>query len=309
MPDTRSQHDGTFTVDVEDYFQVSAFASCIRPEDWDHYDCRVVQNTQKVLRLAADNNTTGTFFILGWVARRYPELVTEIQQAGHEIGRHSQWHQLVYELGPDRFRADLIESRDILQDITGSPVTLYRSPSFSITRDSLWALEILAEEGFTTDSSIYPIHHDRYGIPDAPAVPHLIDTPSGPIREFPGMVYRFGRTGFPVGGGGYLRLLPWTVTRRLLTAIRRQNRPLNVYIHPWEFDPEQPRIPASWKSGFRHYQNLATTHRKIDAMLKQFRLTTMTAVLDQHQLPAPSASPAPSVPRDFNTLQQTSTVS
>ena len=290
MPNTQSKYDGTFTVDVEDYFHVSSFASCIRPEDWDHYECRVVENTQKALQLASDANTLGTFFILGWVAQRYPDLVTEIQQAGHEIGCHSQWHQLVYELGPERFRADLIESRDLLQDITGQPVTLYRSPSFSITQNSLWALEILAEEGFTTDSSIYPVHHDRYGIPNAPVTPHIIKTPSGPICEFPGMVCELGYTKVPVGGGGYLRLLPWAVTRSLLGAVRRQGRPLNVYIHPWEFDPEQPRVAAPLKSRFRHYQNLKTTHRKIEAMLNEFQLTTMTSVLDERLLPAPAVS-------------------
>ncbi|MEQ9406077.1 MAG: DUF3473 domain-containing protein [Fuerstiella sp.] len=285
---TGSAHsDGTFTVDVEDYFQVSAFASRIRPEDWDHYECRVVANTRTVLELAAESGTCGTFFILGWVAERFPELVTEIRTAGHEIGCHSYGHQLVYELGPERFRQDLIRARNVLQDITGEPVTLYRAPSFSVTRRSLWALEILAAEGFDTDASIYPVHHDRYGIPDAPRVPHLIRTPAGPIREFPGMVCRFGRTNIPFGGGGYLRLLPWMITERLLHRVRRQQRPLNVYIHPWEFDPGQPRIAASLKSRFRHYQNLSTTSRKIGRLLNQFQLGRMSAVLDSVSLTDP----------------------
>lgn len=286
MIHSASQLDGTFTVDVEDYFQVSAFASNICADDWGQYECRVEQNTRRVLEIAAECGTQGTFFVLGWVAQRYPELVTEIQAAGHEIGCHSQWHQLVYELGPERFRADLIESRDILQDITGQPVTMYRSPSFSITKKSLWALQILAEEGFDTDSSIYPVHHDRYGIPDAPLVPHVIPTPSGNIREFPGMVYRFGKTNIPVGGGGYLRLLPWMATRRLLNGVRSQGRPLNVYIHPWEFDPEQPRIAASLKSRFRHYQNLKTTASKIRSMLQQFDLGRMSEILAPLKTPS-----------------------
>ncbi len=143
----------------------------------------------------------------------------------------------------------------------------------------MWALEILAEEGFDTDSSIYPVHHDRYGIPDATPQPHIIETPSGPIREFPGMVYQMGQTKFPVGGGGYLRLLPWAMSSYLLKGVRNQGRPLNVYIHPWEFDPDQPRIAASLKSRFRHYQNLKTTSRKITNMLKTFQLTTMSDVL------------------------------
>lgn len=281
------QLDGTFTCDVEDYFQVSAFASVIRPTDWDHYDCRVVRNTHRVLDAAAATNTRGTFFVLGWVAERFPELVSEIRNAGHEIGCHSHWHKLVYELGPEKFRADLIQSRNVIQDSTGSPVTLYRSPSFSITSESMWALQILAEEGFETDASIYPVHHDRYGVPDACLTPHVISTDAGPIKEFPGMVCRLGKINIPVGGGGYLRLLPWLLTRAALHRVRRQGRPLNVYIHPWEFDPEQPRIRAGWKSCFRHYQNLETTDRKIRLLLTEFQLGRMTDVL-RDSLPASS---------------------
>ncbi|MEZ6122038.1 MAG: DUF3473 domain-containing protein [Planctomycetaceae bacterium] len=275
-----SQFDGTFTVDVEDYFHVSAFSSVISPADWNQYECRVERNTHTVLNIAAQSGTVGTFFILGWVADRFPKLVSEIRQAGHEIGCHSQWHQLVYELGPERFRSDLIQSRDALQQITGEAVIAYRAPSFSVTRQSLWALEILAEEGFQTDSSIYPVRHDRYGIPGSPTAPHVIETPSGPIREFPGMVCEVGKARVPVGGGGYLRLLPWFVTERMLRQVRQQNRPLNVYIHPWEFDPQQPKISASVKSRFRHYQNLKTTAGKIRSLLTAFRLTTMSDVLN-----------------------------
>ncbi|MCA9066082.1 MAG: DUF3473 domain-containing protein [Planctomycetaceae bacterium] len=294
-----SQFDGTFTVDVEDYFQVSAFAQVIRCEDWDHYECRVEKNTRDILELAAAAGTKGTFFVLGWVAERYPDLVREIQSAGHEIGCHSQWHQLVYDLGPDRFRQDLIQSRDILQNITGQPVTLYRAPSFSITRRSMWALTILAEEGFHTDSSIYPVRHDRYGVPGAPRFPHRIQTPAGTIREFPGMVWNRGSLNVPVGGGGYLRLLPWPLTRFLLSRIRSESRPLNVYVHPWEVDPEQPRISASLKSRFRHYQNLHATAPRLRKMLGTFRLTTMSQILDTCALPfAPvmHSSSSPSTP-------------
>lgn len=280
MPETPRICDGTFTVDVEDYFQVSAFASRIRPEDWDHYECRVERNTHRVLEIAARNGTTGTFFILGWVAERYRHLVQEIQAAGHEIGCHSMWHQLVYDLGPDRFRRDLIDARNVLEDITGNAIELYRSPSFSITQRSHWALPILREEGFHTDSSIYPVRHDRYGIPDAPLEPHVIETPAGPVREFPGMVCEVAGLRVPVGGGGYLRLFPWMLTRHLLHRVRRQGRPLNVYIHPWEFDPEQPRVAASLKSTFRHYQNLKTTAGKIERLLSEFSLDTMSTVLD-----------------------------
>lgn len=276
------QPDGTFTVDVEDYFHVSAFSSVISTQDWDNYECRVVQNTRRVLNVAAESNTVGTFFILGWVAERYPNLVEEILAAGHEIGCHSHWHQLVYELGPERFADDLMKSRNILQEITGRPVTLYRAPSFSVTERSLWALEILVEQGFTVDTSVYPVRHDRYGIPSAPLKPHRISTSAGSIVEFPGMVCEVGKARVPVGGGGYLRLFPWSLTRHLLHKVRQQGRPLNVYIHPWEFDPQQPRIKASLKSRFRHYQNLRTTESRIRKMLTEFQLTTMSAVLDQY---------------------------
>jgi len=273
--------DGTFTVDVEDYFHVSAFSSVIKPNDWDQYECRIENSTRRVLEIAAKQSTHGTFFILGWVAERYPHLVTEIRAAGHEIGCHSQWHQLVYDLGRERFRADLIKSRDTLQNVLGEPVRLYRAPSFSITLRSLCALDILVEEGFDTDSSIYPTRHDRYGIPGSPKDPHFIQTASGPIREFPGMTATIAGMTVPVGGGGYLRLFPWQLTERLLKQIRSAGRPLNVYLHPWEVDIDQPRISASLKSRFRHYQNLSTTAPKLTRMLSQFRLTTMTAALDQ----------------------------
>ncbi len=278
--------DGTFTVDVEDYFHVSAFASVIKPDDWDQYDCRVENSTRQILEIAAKQSTLGTFFVLGWVAERYPQLVSEIRAAGHEIGCHSHWHQLVYDLGPARFRADLIQSRDVLQNILGEPVRLFRAPSFSVTSRSLWALDILVEEGFKTDSSIYPTRHDCYGIPGSPKSPHVIQTSSGPIREFPGMTATVAGMTVPVGGGGYLRLFPWHLTARLLGLIRSAGRPLNVYLHPWEVDVDQPRISASLKSRFRHYQNLSTTAPKLTRMLSQFRLTTMTAVLNQSLTPA-----------------------
>lgn len=270
------QLDGAFTVDVEDYFHVSAFASVIRPDDWDQYESRVETNTRRVLELAAEAGTSGTFFVLGWVAERFPELICEIQSAGHEIGCHSHRHQIVYELEPEQFREDIIRSRDLLQQMCGRPVTMFRAPSFSITVDSFWALDILAEEGFTLDSSIYPIHHDRYGIADAPLIPHRLQLPCGTMTEFPGMVCRIGGMNLPVGGGGYLRLMPWWATHWLLRHVVKHGQPLNVYIHPWELDPDQPRIAAPLKSRFRHYQNLRTTSRKVRNLLHTFALGKMS---------------------------------
>ncbi len=279
MIQAASRLDGAFTVDVEDYFHVSAFASRIRPADWGQYECRVERSTNCLLELAAETETQGTFFVLGWVAERFPQLIRQIQTAGHEVGCHSFWHQLVYEQGAERFREDLLRSQDTLQQITGEAIRLYRAPSFSITLRSLWALEILSEAGFVVDSSIYPVRHDRYGIPTAPLIPYTIPTPCGDIVEFPGMVCEVAKARIPVGGGGYLRLLPWSITRQLLHSIRRQHRPLNVYVHPWEVDTQQPGITASLKSRFRHYQNLSTTMSKLRSLLTEFRLGTMSQAI------------------------------
>ena len=265
------------TVDVEDYFHVSGFADRVSPREWDDFPSRVVANTQRILRVLDQHQTTGTFFVLGWVADRFPELVREIHSAGHEIGCHSYWHRLVYDLSPDEFRADLVTSRNVLQDITGDPVTLYRAPSFSITKQSLWALEILAEEGFTGDSSIYPVYHDRYGIPNADPAPHRIKTSAGEINEFPGNALRLGPLRLPISGGGYFRLYPFRFSRFCLDRYSRQsNRPFVFYIHPWEVDPGQPRLPGRFLSRFRHYQNLATTEHKLNALLPRFRFSTLT---------------------------------
>ncbi|MBI1313465.1 DUF3473 domain-containing protein [bacterium] len=265
------------TVDVEDYFHVSGFADRISPREWDDYPSRVVASTQRILRVLDAQQTAATFFVLGWVANRFPELVREIRQSGHEIGCHSYWHRLVYELSPEEFRADLIASRDVLQDITGEPIRLYRAPSFSITRRSLWALQILVEEGFTGDSSVYPVYHDRYGIPEADPAPHCIVTPAGTLDEFPGTALRFAALRLPVSGGGYFRLYPFRFSCFCLDRYSRQsNRPFVFYIHPWEVDPDQPRLPGRLLSRFRHYQNLATTEHKLNALLPRFRFATMT---------------------------------
>lgn len=265
------------TVDVEDYFHVSAFAQTVSVKDWDSLPSRVVANTQRLMKLLDQHQTRGTFFVLGWVATRYPQLVREIQRAGHEIGCHSQWHRLVYDLSPDEFRADLAQSRDILQDITGEPVTSYRAPSFSITRRNTWALDVLASEGFTCDSSIYPVYHDRYGFPEADPAIHRIHTPSGSLVEFPGSAIRFCGLRLPVSGGGYFRMYPARFTQFCLRHLLRQSsQPFMFYIHPWEVDPEQPRLSGSLRSRFRHYQNLASTLRKLDWLIPQFRFGSMS---------------------------------
>jgi len=269
------------TVDVEDYYHVSAFAKDIRVDQWDSYPSRVVVNTRRILDLLDAHDVRATFFVLGWVAERFEALVREIHDRGHEIGCHGYAHRLIYQLTPDEFRADLVRARDILQETIDGPVRAFRAPSFSITKESLWALEILVEEGFHFDSSIFPIHHDRYGIPGATRGIHRIDTPSGPIQEFPISVARLAGINVPVSGGGYFRLYPLCLTSWLLGRInRRHARPFVFYVHPWEVDPRQPRLQAGSRlSRFRHYVNLASTHRKLDLLLNRFAFAPLGEVV------------------------------
>ncbi|HUY91128.1 MAG TPA: XrtA system polysaccharide deacetylase [Pirellulales bacterium] len=264
------------TVDVEDYYHVSAFERHITRERWHDFDSRVEASTRRLLDILAEADTRATFFVLGWVARRHPELVREIHDAGHELGSHSFWHRLVFELSPEEFRNDLRDSRAVLEDAAGQPITAYRAPSFSITRRSQWALEILAEEGFNVDSSIFPIRHDRYGIPDANPHLHEISTPAGPLQEFPPSVVRFARMNFPVSGGGYFRLYPLSWTVRGLSRVNGKGRPFMFYIHPWELDPDQPRLAAGSRlSRARHRVNLASTAEKLRRLLGRFRFGRM----------------------------------
>ena len=270
-----------FTVDVEDYFQVGAFADRIDPNDWDNYECRVEKNTRLILELMAKHSVTGTFFVLGWIAERYPDLVREIKTAGHEIGCHSHMHQLIYQQSPEVFREDLRTATRLLEDIAQQPVTSFRAPSFSITGASQWALDVLIEEGYRYDSSIFPIRHDRYGMPGAERFPHRISASSGEIVEFPPSVYPIWKYHLPVAGGGYFRLFPYWLTARAFRSINRAGRGFMFYIHPWEVDPDQPRLPGTWKSKFRHYQNLRTTAKKLDRLLGDFAYQPMTEVVQR----------------------------
>jgi len=260
------------TIDVEDYYQVSAFEDDVHRSDWGTYPQRVVGNTQRLLDLFETHNVQGTFFVLGWVAEQYPSLVREIASRGHELGSHSYWHRLVYRQTPDEFRTDLVRSKKVIEDAAGHEVVAYRAPSFSITGKSLWALEILVEEGFRIDSSIFPIYHDRYGIPDARRDLHAFDTARGEIWEFPAAVHRILGVNLPISGGGYFRLLPIRLTTRWLADVNRtQKRPFVFYIHPWELDPDQPRLEVGTRrSRFRHYLNLESTQRKLETVCNRF---------------------------------------
>jgi polysaccharide deacetylase family protein (PEP-CTERM system associated) len=271
-----------FTVDVEDYFQVSAFDHLVRRSSWDDMPSRVEPNTRRLLELLAYQNIRGTFFVLGWVAHKLPKLVREIIAAGHEVACHSYWHRLVYEMTADQFRDDTRQAKAAIEDAAGQAVTAYRAPSFSITKRSPWALDVLVEEGFTVDSSIFPVTHDRYGVPGAKQSIHRIDTASGAIWEFPLAVSRLGKWNLPVSGGGYFRFYPYGLTRRCLKGINRGHQPFAFYVHPWEVDPRQPRVAgARGLSKFRHYVNLSRTERKLKRLVQDFRFGTMSQAIEQ----------------------------
>lgn len=270
------------TVDVEDYFHVAAFKNVISPDDWDRWPARVETNTRCLLELFEARGIKATFFVLGWVAERFPGLVREIDDLGHEIASHGYSHQLIFEQSREVFRNETAKSKSILEDITGKPVYGYRAASYSVTRDSLWALDILADLGFTWDSSIFPVHHDTYGMVGTPEEPYHLVTPSGAsLTEFPLTTARLFGFPVPAAGGGYFRQYPYTVSRWLLSlASRGGQRPVIFYLHPWEVDSGQPRIDgASWKSRFRHYTNLSRCLPRLESLTRDFSFTTVEQVL------------------------------
>ncbi|OPY91679.1 MAG: Peptidoglycan deacetylase [Syntrophus sp. PtaU1.Bin208] len=325
------------TIDLEDYYMVSAFESVVKREDWHRYESRIERNTYRVLEILDEtkppspdrqdgpDRTHGpaqftsptslmpggvkaTFFCLGWVGERYGHLIREIVSRGHEIACHGYDHQLVYRMTPEQFREDVLISKRILEDASGTKVIGYRAPSYSITQESLWALDILGEEGYRYDSSIFPIHHDRYGIPTAPRFPFLVklngnggdgtglsadfeqlrprdpgrgDSHDGCIVEVPISTVRLMGFNIPISGGGYMRLFPYGVIRQGLSKINNvENQPFVFYLHPWEFDPEQPRMNhLSPLSRFRHYINLDGTADKLKNLLRDFSFSTMETVI------------------------------
>lgn len=274
------------TVDVEDYFHVSAFADTIDRSDWDRMDCRVERNTHRLLQLFDDKDVRSTFFVLGWVADRYPQLVKDIVAQGHELACHGYSHQLIYNQTKEEFREETLRSKGLLEDLGQVEVRGYRAASYSITRDSLWALDILVEAGFQYDSSIFPIHHDRYGIPGSSRWPHVLSAPSGgSLLEFPlSTANRFGMS-LPVSGGGYFRLYPYAVTRSGLRDINtREDMPFVFYLHPWELDTEQPRVAAKPLSRFRHYLNIAKFESRLSRLIDDFAFAPMADVLKGLQL-------------------------
>jgi polysaccharide deacetylase family protein (PEP-CTERM system associated) len=268
--------NNVLTIDVEDYFQVAALAESINTNDWDKQSSRVEQNTFYLLDMFDEHNVKATHFILGWVADRYPNIVQEIYRRGHEVASHGYSHQLIYEQSIDVFKEETIKSKKILEDITGEAVLGYRAASYSITKKSLWALDILAEAGFKYDSSIFPIHHDRYGIPDSPTKPHILKTPSGEhLIEYPLSTASFLGQTIPIAGGGYFRLYPYFLSRFFYRNRVKKNDPFVFYLHPWEIDPDQPKVDVSWFSKFRHYNNLDKCADRLSQLLTEFDFMTM----------------------------------
>jgi polysaccharide deacetylase family protein (PEP-CTERM system associated) len=291
---------GAMTVDVEDYFQVAAFADKVPRADWDSYPCRVERNVDRILRLFAENGVAATFFTLGWIAERYPTMVKRIIDDGHELASHGYEHVKVHCQTPNEFRNDVRRTKQILEDIGGRSVVGYRAASFSIDERSLWAFDVLAEEVYRYSSSVYPIKHDHYGMPDAsrftfrPSDNHtLIEVPITTLELF--------NRNFPSGGGGYFRLLPYRISRWALRRIAaKDKRPAIFYFHPWELDPDQPRFDGvSFKSRFRHYVNLHSMERRLRAVLWDFPWDRMDRVFLSDSPGDACIATLPKVPRSI----------
>ena len=276
------------TVDVEDYFHASAYDRVVSRSSWAGRDSRVVKNTETLLESFDQAGVHATFFVLGWVAERFPQLVRDIADRGHEIASHGFHHQLIYLLTPDQFREDVRRAKATIEEAAGCTVRGYRAPSFSIVRDSLWALDVLIEEGHSYDASIFPIRHHRYGIADAPRQAHRIDTPSGSIAEVPSSTVRLGQHNMPIAGGGYFRLLPYAWTRWGMARLNDAGEPAVFYIHPWEIDVDQPRLPVGRLTALRHYGGLDRTLGRLEILCKDFSFNTVSAML--------AARPVASVP-------------
>ena len=279
MPEIRN----ALTVDVEDYFHVSALAPHIARSEWDRIPCRVERNVERILELLAETGGEATFFILGWVAERYPALVRRIAAGGHEIASHGYAHRRANEQSPTEFSQDIRSAKRLLEDITGAQVQGYRAPSFSIGRDNGWAFDCIGEAGYRYSSSVYPVRHDHYGMPDAPRFPWR---PRATLLEVPIATARIGSVNLPAGGGGYFRLLPYRVSRGLIRRVNAQEgRPAVFYFHPWELDPGQPRVRGTgFRTRTRHYLNLHRTEPRLRRLLRDFRWGRIDRVLPEASL-------------------------
>jgi polysaccharide deacetylase family protein (PEP-CTERM system associated) len=269
------------TVDVEDWFQVENFSDVIQRDHWPKYKLRISDNIRKILELFSKTDVHGTFFVLGWIAERLPKMIEEIAKCGHEIGSHGWSHRTIWNMTRSQFSDDVVNTRLLLQDITKQSILGYRAPSFSITQRTLWAMKVLSEAGYMYDSSIFPIHHDLYGIPNARLSVHK--TPEG-LWEIPLSVLEVGRFRIPVAGGGYFRLYPRFLTYYAIRSINRAGRPTIVFLHPWEFDPNQPYVSGvGWKKIARHRVGIARNEKKLAWLLKKIKFAPAISVLKEIQ--------------------------
>jgi len=268
------------TIDVEEYFHVSAFDGVVPRSGWPALESRVCRSTGRVLDILDEAGVRATFFVLGLVAERHPRLVADIAARGHEIASHGYAHRLVYDQTPAAFAEDVTHARELLEDVSGSRVRGFRAPSYSITPRSLWAIDVLIEAGYEYDASVFPIHHDRYGIPVSARHPYRIERDAGSLYEVPASTARLCGTNLPVGGGGYFRILPYGWTRWGIRRINEcEGRAAVFYLHPWEIDPDQPRLQAGLVSRFRHYRNLDQTEARLRQLLRDFAFDTMAAAI------------------------------
>jgi polysaccharide deacetylase family protein (PEP-CTERM system associated) len=268
-----------FTVDVEEYFQVSAFEGVVGRDSWASRESRVERSVDALLDLLARHQATATFFVLGWIAQRHRDLMRRLADAGHELASHGWEHRRVTELTPEAFRESVRRTRSTVEDITGIPVLGYRAPSFSIVAGREWALDILLEEGYAYDSSLFPVRRNGYGYPSARRDPYWLERPSGRLAEFPPATLRRLGYNLPAAGGAYLRLFPLAVIRRAVRECESRGTPATLYIHPWELDPDQPRLPVHFTARLRHYTGLRRTLPRLERLLGEFRFTSIGASL------------------------------
>jgi len=280
----RSPLTNALTIDVEDYFQVSAFAPHINRADWDSRECRVEHNIDRILKLLGEEQTKATFFTLGWVAERYPQMVRRIVSEGHELASHGYGHQRASDLTEAEFFHDVSHAKALLEDIGGQAVQGYRAPSFSIGTGNLWALDTLLRAGYRYSSSIYPVKHDHYGMPDAPRFAHQI---RDGLMEVPPTTLRLFNRNLPSSGGGYFRLLPYALSRWMLQQVNQRDAESAIfYFHPWEIDPGQPRVSGiDMKTRFRHYVNIGRTEQRLTRLLKDFRWGRMDDIFLKSRAP------------------------
>jgi polysaccharide deacetylase family protein (PEP-CTERM system associated) len=280
------------TIDLEDYYHVSAFRDTVAEEQWGAQQSRVERNTDLLLTWLDDAGCKATFFTLGWVAERHPNIIRRIAQEGHEVACHSLRHRIVYEMSPEEFREDTRRAKELLENLGGSPVRGYRAPSFSITKNSLWAFEVLAGLGFSYDSSIFPVKHPNYGMPEISRSPFVVNTKQGPIVEFPMPTLELAGRRSPLGGGAYLRILPYWYTRWGIRYLNtRESRPVCVYLHPWEIDPAQPRINGSLTSRLRHTLGLGGLEKKLRNLLRDFEFCPLNLLVQEMGHLEPALAP------------------